>query len=397
MCNTRFAILEALLDEAEAEAKATDALVDTFIANIEALRRARHFPDDVPIETIAERPFHRTSNEGPLDRQPQPGDHIARLDPEGATAAQGSLGEIAAEMRAATKHDSEAVDPETHADRLLACYLSGQMPEQDYEYWHQTCPVFREMAEDLFAKRREAESAATTDTAAALQQRVDELEALINHPHNDDWFEGVRIEAAHQVERYPPEHDAGKSPADWFWTFGYLAQKAMTAAQAGDTDKALHHTISTAALLLNWHRHLKAAADGATAEASSYGGGSFQDRVQPWLLMCFGRAYNDPQERNHRFLEEALELVQAGGCMRSEAYQLVNYVYGRPKGEVRQEIGGVMLTLAALCLSRGEDMHVAGEAELARVWTKIDEIRAKQAAKPKHSPLPGPTAGEVAS
>jgi hypothetical protein len=33
-------------------------------------------------------------------------------------------------------------------------------------------------------------------------------------------------------------------------------------------------------------------------------------------------------------------------------------------------------------------MDVAGEIELARVWNKIDIIRAKQAAKPKHSPLP---------
>ncbi|WP_457817370.1 hypothetical protein, partial [Staphylococcus aureus] len=34
------------------------------------------------------------------------------------------------------------------------------------------------------------------------------------------------------------------------------------------------------------------------------------------------------------------------------------------------------------------DMHAAGETELARIWTKVDQIRAKQAAKPKHSPLP---------
>ena len=47
-----------------------------------------------------------------------------------------------------------------------------------------------------------------------------------------------------------------------------------------------------------------------------------------------------------------------------------------------------MVTLAALCLAHGEDMHAAGETELARIWTKVEAIRAKQAAKPKHSPLP---------
>ncbi|MBW3243304.1 hypothetical protein KUV57_11410 [Epibacterium sp. DP7N7-1] len=116
---------------------------------------------------------------------------------------------------------------------------------------------------------------------------------------------------------------------------------------------------------------------------------SFQARVQPWMASCFGEEISrDRQERNHRFLEEALELVQALGCTRSEAHQLVDYVYGRPEGVVDQEIGGVMVTLAALCLAAGEDMHAAGEKELARVWTKVEKIRAKQAAKPKHSPLP---------
>ncbi len=115
----------------------------------------------------------------------------------------------------------------------------------------------------------------------------------------------------------------------------------------------------------------------------------FQRRVQDWMMECFSmEVCRDHIERNHRFLEEALELVQACGCTASEAHQLVDYVYGRPVGEPTQEIGGVMVTLAALCLANDYDMHEAGETELARVWTKIDQIRAKQAAKPKHSPLP---------
>ncbi len=118
----------------------------------------------------------------------------------------------------------------------------------------------------------------------------------------------------------------------------------------------------------------------------------FQRRVEPWLLACFGEMIaGDREERNHRFLEEALELVQACGCTASEAHQLVDYVFGREIGERRQEVGGVMVTLAALCLANDIDMHDAGEVELARIWTKVEAIRAKQAAKPKHSPLPGPT------
>lgn len=116
---------------------------------------------------------------------------------------------------------------------------------------------------------------------------------------------------------------------------------------------------------------------------------SLQRRVKPWMLTTFGAEIAaDKVERNHRFLEEALELVQACGCVQNEAHQLVDYVYGRPQGEINQEVGGVMITLAALCLANGFDMHAAGETELARIWTKVEQIRAKQAAKPRGSALP---------
>lgn len=116
----------------------------------------------------------------------------------------------------------------------------------------------------------------------------------------------------------------------------------------------------------------------------------FQSRVHPWLMECFGPMIaGDREERNHRFLEEALELVQACGCSATESHKLVDYVYGRDIGEPAQEVGGVMVTLAALCLANDIDMHAAGETELARIWTKVEQIRAKQAAKPQMSPLPG--------
>ncbi|WP_446903021.1 hypothetical protein [Burkholderia sp. YIM B11467] len=118
---------------------------------------------------------------------------------------------------------------------------------------------------------------------------------------------------------------------------------------------------------------------------------SFQQRVQPWMLACFGATIAaDRAERNHRFYEEAGELVQAHGMTREEAHALVDYTWSRPAGDPAQEAGGVMVTLAALCLANGIDMHAAGETELARINVPetIAKIRAKQAAKPKHSPLP---------
>jgi hypothetical protein len=142
---------------------------------------------------------------------------------------------------------------------------------------------------------------------------------------------------------------------------------------------------------LVWARSIVEMGDGRfeTVTAQPATEGSFQGRVDPWLIACFGQEIaRDRQERAHRFLEEALELVQSAGCTAHEAHQLVAYVYGRSAGEMAQEVGGVMTTLAAFCLAHDLDMHEAGETELARIWTKVEKIRAKQAAKPKHSPLP---------
>lgn len=80
--------------------------------------------------------------------------------------------------------------------------------------------------------------------------------------------------------------------------------------------------------------------------------------------------------------------MQSNGCTESKAHQLVDYVFDREIGEIEQECGGVMVTLAALCVANRIDMSACGEVELKRVWTKIERIREKHAAKPMHSPLP---------
>ena len=87
--------------------------------------------------------------------------------------------------------------------------------------------------------------------------RIAELEgqlAVLDTPHTADWFEGVRLEAAHQIKRWGADHDAGKEPQDWFWLLGYLSGKALRAAIDCDAEKTKHHTISSGAVLLNWFR-----------------------------------------------------------------------------------------------------------------------------------------------
>ena len=113
---------------------------------------------------------------------------------------------------------------------------------------------------------------------------------------------------------------------------------------------------------------------------------SFQDGVAQWVTSCFGvEASKDVAERSFRFLEEAIELFQATGRTAEEAYQMVDHVFSRPVGEPSQEVGGVMMTLAALCAAADLDMDQNGQTELARIWTKMDEIRLKHASKPRLS------------
>lgn len=85
---------------------------------------------------------------------------------------------------------------------------------------------------------------------------IERLNTLINNPHADDFLESVRTEAAHQRERWGEAHDVRKMPHDWFWALGYLSGKCVMAHIKGDKDKALHHTISSAALLMNWHKSI---------------------------------------------------------------------------------------------------------------------------------------------
>lgn len=115
----------------------------------------------------------------------------------------------------------------------------------------------------------------------------------------------------------------------------------------------------------------------------------YQRRVAGWMLACFGgEIAKNKAERCHRFLEEALELVQSIACTKEDAHLLVDYVYDRDVGIPHQEVGGVMVTLAALCNANGLSIDDAAEDELERVYDKLEAIRKKQASKIANSALP---------
>lgn len=94
------------------------------------------------------------------------------------------------------------------------------------------------------------------EAPVAAEVELKRLQQLIDTPYTADWVEGVKLEAAHQIKRWGTDHDEGKEPSDWYWLLGWLAGKALMAVLRGDLEKAKHHTISSGAVLLNWHRRM---------------------------------------------------------------------------------------------------------------------------------------------
>lgn len=113
--------------------------------------------------------------------------------------------------------------------------------------------------------------------------------------------------------------------------------------------------------------------------------------------LCFGEGPATPQNgkdlmtRNGRFFEEACELAQSNGMTQREAIAQVVYTFNRPVGRPGQEIGGVMVTLAALANNLNLWIDVLAQIELDRIssLSMIEHIRAKQATKPRFGTLPG--------
>lgn len=109
---------------------------------------------------------------------------------------------------------------------------------------------------------------------------------------------------------------------------------------------------------------------------------TFQEAAYDWALSTFGyEIVSNTEERALRFTEEALELSQAVGLTKEQVLQMVDYVFSRPKGDVVQEVGGVMNTLGIMCSVYMVDLQTAFETELNRCWHNRDKIRDKAMAK----------------
>lgn len=114
-----------------------------------------------------------------------------------------------------------------------------------------------------------------------------------------------------------------------------------------------------------------------------------QTKVTDWMKDTFTpEVCMDNIERNLRFIEESLELVQSNGCTKEDVIMLLDYVFGRPKGEVHKEIVDVNIALNALASASMLDVFEETIIGLSRVWINQDRIRQKHLSKPENSPLP---------
>src|ERR1035437_3281364 len=95
-----------------------------------------------------------------------------------------------------------------------------------------------------------------------------------------------------------------------------------------------------------------------------------------WGTRSFGGSQMlNPGTRSLRVVEEAVELAQACNVPQETIELCVREVYSRPKGDVNQEVGGVLMTIylfiASLCHHDPE-------------WYFVTELRRVLAKSPKH-------------
>lgn len=91
----------------------------------------------------------------------------------------------------------------------------------------------------------------------------------------------------------------------------------------------------------------------------------------------------EPRTRGFKALEEVLEINQVLGLSAEKAHILVDYVFGRPVGEIRQEAGGVAFTIQALFNALGFNFEQMVQEGLDDCRSRIETIRIKSKSKPK--------------
>lgn len=112
-----------------------------------------------------------------------------------------------------------------------------------------------------------------------------------------------------------------------------------------------------------------------------------QYRVNGWLRACVGdEVTNDLTERNNRFAEEAIELLQACGYSYAQLVAMADHVYAKEaETDIAKEAADVLICLAPLATARNIELGEAVSGRIDENWDRINLIREKNRNKPIRS------------
>lgn len=92
-----------------------------------------------------------------------------------------------------------------------------------------------------------------------------------------------------------------------------------------------------------------------------------QGWIMEWAERNFGAVARSRAERAARCVEEAIKVAQAERLPIEVLLKIVHRVYGRPSGDIIQEIGGLFITMEALAEVAGLDAEQCAQAEYGRI------------------------------
>lgn len=109
---------------------------------------------------------------------------------------------------------------------------------------------------------------------------------------------------------------------------------------------------------------------------------ALQATVASWAVAAFGQEATSVRQRALRLLEESIEAFQAANGDPQQARALVDFVFSRPVGDVRQEVAQVSVCAMLLAGAAGVSLDAQERAEVARILAKPPEhFTARNAAK----------------
>lgn len=136
--------------------------------------------------------------------------------------------------------------------------MDGNFTSSEWREYTNRIIAFAQQEIDRDRKTRDlsAYEAGKRAGVAESQAENERLEELINHPFIGEFFEGVKIEAAHQTKKWGAEIEETKYPHEYALVLDKLKGKQALAIWDKDTEKFKHHLITMAAVCFNVFRQI---------------------------------------------------------------------------------------------------------------------------------------------